>query len=150
LAIEEIAARFFVSAQVVRQRLKLAAARPKLLDFYVAEEMSLEQLMAFTVSEDHARQEQVWESLSRAFNKEPHTIRRMLTEGAIKTSDRRGLVARRFRKARRRRLGINYATLTKLACPSLRIRLSDLIAIATSVTRRASSCDFKVSPMTRL
>jgi len=63
---------------------------------------------------------------------------------------RRGLVARRFRKARRRRLGINYATLTKLACPSLRIRLSDLIAIATSVTRRASSRDFKVSPMTRL
>ena len=91
LAIEEIAARFFVSAQVVRQRLKLAAASPKLLDFYVAEEMSLEQLMAFTVSEDHARQEQVWESLSRAFNKEPHTIRRMLTEGAVKTSDRRAV-----------------------------------------------------------
>ena len=40
LAIEEIAARFFVSAQVVRQRLKLAAASPKLLDLYVAEEMT--------------------------------------------------------------------------------------------------------------
>ena len=91
LAIEEIAARFFVSAQVVRQRLKLAAASPKLLDLYVAEEMSLEQLMAFTVTEDHARQEQVWESLSRAFNKDPHTIRRMLTEGAVKTSDRRAV-----------------------------------------------------------
>jgi ParB family chromosome partitioning protein len=91
LAIEEIAARFFVSAQVVRQRLKLAAASPKLLDLYVAEEMSLEQLMAFTVTEDHARQEQVWESLSRAFNKEPYTIRRMLTEGAVKTSDRRAV-----------------------------------------------------------
>jgi ParB family chromosome partitioning protein len=90
-AIEEIAARFFVSAQVVRQRLKLAAASPKLLDLYVAEDMSLEQLMAFTVTEDHARQEQVWESLSRAFNKEPHTIRRMLTEGAVKTSDRRAV-----------------------------------------------------------
>ena len=91
LAIEEIAARFFVSAQVVRQRLKLAAASPKLLDLYVAGEMTLEQLMAFTVTEDHARQEQVWESLSRAFNKEPHTIRRMLTEGAVKTSDRRAV-----------------------------------------------------------
>jgi hypothetical protein len=56
-----------------------------------------------------------------------------------------GLVARRFRKARRRRRGIIYATRTKLACPSLRIRLSDLIAMATSVTRRASSRDFKVS-----
>ena len=91
LAIEEIAARFFVSAQVVRQRLKLAAASPKLLDLYVAEDMTLEQLMAFTVTEDHPRQEQVWESLSRAFNKEPHTIRRMLTEGAVKTSDRRAV-----------------------------------------------------------
>ena len=64
--------------------------------------------------------------------------------------DERGLVARRFRKARRRRRGIIYATHTKLACPSFRIRLSDLIAMATSVTRRASSRDFKVSPMTRL
>jgi fumarate hydratase class II len=61
-----------------------------------------------------------------------------------------GLVARRLRKTRRRRRGIVYATRTKLACPSLRIRLSDLIAMATSVTRRASSRDFKASPMTRL
>ncbi len=91
LTIEDIAARFFVSAQVVRQRLKLAAASPKLLDLYVAEEISLEQLMAFTVTEDHARQEQVWENLSRAFNKDAHTIRRMLTEGAVKTSDRRAV-----------------------------------------------------------
>ena len=55
----------------------------------------------------------------------------------------RGLVARRFRKARRRYRGIIYATRRKTACPSLRIRLRDLIAIATSVTRRASSSDFK-------
>src|ERR1019366_2221749 len=68
----------------------------------------------------------------------------------LRNARQSGLVARRFRKARRRRLGINYATLTKLACPSLRVRLSDLIAMATSVTRRASSRDFKVSPMTRL
>ena len=78
-------------------------------------------------------------------------------DGAARSSDEaavmaaeRGLVARRFRKARRRRRGIIYATRPKSACPSLRIRLSDLIAIATSVTRRASSRDFKVSPMTRL
>ena len=37
------------------------------------------------------RQSQVWESLSRAFNKEPYTIRRMLTEGAVKSSDRRAV-----------------------------------------------------------
>jgi ParB family transcriptional regulator, chromosome partitioning protein len=62
LSEEDIAARFFVSATVVKQRLKLAAVSPKLLDIYAADGMTLEQLMAFTVTNDHARQEQVWES----------------------------------------------------------------------------------------
>ena len=48
---------------VVKQRLKLAAVSPKLLDLYAEDEMTLEQLMAFTVTDDHARQEQVWEAL---------------------------------------------------------------------------------------
>ena len=54
LSIDDIAARFFVGVQVVRQRLKLAAASPKLLDLYVAVELSLDQLMAFCVTDDHA------------------------------------------------------------------------------------------------
>ena len=52
---EEIAARFFVSPPVVRQRLKLAAVSEKLLDIYAEDGMTLEQLMAFTVTNDHAR-----------------------------------------------------------------------------------------------
>ncbi len=32
--------------------------------------------MAFTVTNDQARQEQVWELLARAYNKEPYSIRR--------------------------------------------------------------------------
>jgi hypothetical protein len=51
--------------------------------------MTLEQLMAFTVTNDHARQEQVWESLARAYNKEPYYIRRQLTEGAVRAADKR-------------------------------------------------------------
>ena len=86
---EEIAARFFVTAAVVRQRLKLAAASPRLLDLYAAGELTLEQLMAFCVSSEHARQEQVWEALSRGYSREPYTIRRLLTEQAVKASDRR-------------------------------------------------------------
>lgn len=86
---EEIAARFFVNPSVVKQRLKLAAVSPKLLDLYAEDEMTLEQLMAFTVTADHARQEQVWEGLSRSHNKEPYFIRRQLTEGAIRASDKR-------------------------------------------------------------
>jgi ParB family chromosome partitioning protein len=91
LTIDEIAARFFVAPQVVRQRLKLAAASQKLLDLYVAEELSLDQLSAFCVTDDHARQEQVWEALSRSYNREPYTIRRVLTEGAVRASDKRAI-----------------------------------------------------------
>jgi len=86
---EEIAAAFFVSVAVVRQRLRLAAVSPKLLDLYAEDEISLDQIMAFTVNPDHARQDQVWEALQRSYTKEPHQIRRMLTEGAVRSSDKR-------------------------------------------------------------
>jgi ParB family transcriptional regulator, chromosome partitioning protein len=43
LSEEDIAARFFVSATVVKQRLKLASVSPKLLDVYAADGMTLEQ-----------------------------------------------------------------------------------------------------------
>ena len=86
---EEIAAAFFVSASVVKQRLKLAAVAPSLHDAYAEEEMTLDQLMAFTVNPDHDRQEQVWEALQRHYSRQPHEIRRMLTEGAVRASDKR-------------------------------------------------------------
>jgi ParB family chromosome partitioning protein len=86
---EEIAARFFVSPAVVKQRLKLAAVSDKLLDVYAEDGMTLEQLVAFTVTNDHARQEQVWESLARSCIKEPYYIRRQLTEGAVRAGDKR-------------------------------------------------------------
>ncbi len=86
---EEIAARFFVAPGVVKQRLKLAAVSPKLLDLYAEDEMTLEQLMAFTVTNDHARQEQVWEALAHSHNREPYYIRRQLTEGAVRAADKR-------------------------------------------------------------
>jgi ParB family chromosome partitioning protein len=66
LSEEEIAARFFVNPTVVKQRLRLAAVSEKLLDVYAADGMTLEQLMAFTVINDHARQEQVWGNRSLA------------------------------------------------------------------------------------
>ncbi|AFO91624.1 DNA-binding protein [Phaeobacter inhibens] len=86
---EEIAAAFFVSASIVKQRLKLAAIAPALLEAYAEEDLTLDQLMAFTVNPDHERQEQVWEALQRHYSKQPYEIRRMLTEGAVRASDRR-------------------------------------------------------------
>jgi len=86
---EEIAAAFFVSVNVVKQRLKLASVSPVLLDVYAEDGMTLDQLMAFTVSGDHERQEQVFERLKASYDKQPYTIRRMLTEGAVRASDKR-------------------------------------------------------------
>lgn len=86
---EEIAAAFFVSVAVVKQRLRLAAVSPALLDVYAEDGITLDQLMAFTVNPDHQRQEQVWEALQRHYSKQPYEIRRMLTQGAVRASDKR-------------------------------------------------------------
>src|SRR5437868_513248 len=54
---DEIAARHFVTPAVVKQRLRLASVSAKLHDVYAEEGMTLEQLMAFSVTAEHARQE---------------------------------------------------------------------------------------------
>ncbi|PKU22992.1 ParB/RepB/Spo0J family partition protein [Telmatospirillum siberiense] len=86
---EEIAAAFFVSVNVVKQRLKLASVSPRLLDVYAEDGMTLDQLMGFTVSGDHERQEAVFERLCQSYDKAPYVIRRMLTEGSVRAADKR-------------------------------------------------------------
>lgn len=88
---EDIAAAFFIPVNVVKQRLRLAAVAPSLLDVYAEDGMTLEQLMAFTVSADEARQVQVWESIRNSWSKEPYQIRRMLTESTVRASDKRAI-----------------------------------------------------------
>ncbi|RXT19594.1 DNA-binding protein [Rhizobium leguminosarum] len=93
LSEEEIAARFFVSVATVRQRLRLASVSPRLLDLYANDEMKLEQIMAFSITNDHIRQEQVWDTLPRQHIRDPYYIRRLLTETAIRAGDRRAIYA---------------------------------------------------------
>ena len=50
---EEIAVAFFVPVSVGKQRLRFATVSPVLHDVYAGDGMTLEQLMAFTVSPDH-------------------------------------------------------------------------------------------------
>ena len=88
---EAIAGAFFVGANVVKQRLRLAAVSPVLLDVYAEDGMTLEHVMAFTVTEDHARQEQVWAAIRDSWQKEPWQIRRMLTETTVRASDKRAI-----------------------------------------------------------
>lgn len=83
---EEIAARFGVTAHVVKQRLKLGAVSPKLMQAYRDGELTLEQLQAFAITDDHARQEQVYAGLG--YNREPWIIRRDLTRMHVQANDR--------------------------------------------------------------
>jgi ParB family chromosome partitioning protein len=73
---------------VVRQRLRLGAVSPKLMQVYRTGELTLEQLMAF-IAEDHARQEAVYERLS--YNRDASAIRRLLTETHVAATDRRAI-----------------------------------------------------------
>ncbi|MGH6751621.1 MAG: ParB/RepB/Spo0J family partition protein, partial [Bradyrhizobium sp.] len=84
---EEIAARFGVTAHVVRQRLRLSAVSPRLIEAYRNGEMGFEQLVAFALIDDHARQEAIYDRLS--YSRDPVTIRRMLTETNVAATDRR-------------------------------------------------------------
>ncbi|WP_431149262.1 ParB/RepB/Spo0J family partition protein [Ralstonia insidiosa] len=76
-SIEDVAARFGVTPAVVQRRLKLAKVSPALIAAYRAEDMSLEQLMAMTVTDDHAAQEQVWNSQPH-YERTPEKLRRAL------------------------------------------------------------------------
>jgi len=87
--IETVAATFMVTPAVVKQRLRLASVSPKLHDVYAEDGMTLEQLMAFSVSEDHERQEQVWDMLHSSYNQQPYLIRSKLTEQAVRATDKR-------------------------------------------------------------
>ena len=57
------------------------------MQIYRDGELTLEQLTAFAITDDHARQEAVYERLS--YNRDASTIRRLLTETHVPATDRR-------------------------------------------------------------
>jgi ParB family chromosome partitioning protein len=87
---EEIAARFGVTPLVVRRRLKLARVSPRLMGLYRDGLIDLDSLMAFAISDDHARQEQVYEALP-PYRVDSGVIRRMVTEKKVAATDRRAV-----------------------------------------------------------
>lgn len=88
---EEIAARFFAPVAIIKQRLRLASVSDTLLDIYGEDGMTLDQLMAFSVSSDHTRQEHVWANSGFGQHLQPTAIRRMLTEDSVDVHDRRAV-----------------------------------------------------------
>jgi ParB family chromosome partitioning protein len=84
---ERIARRFGVSVLTVRQRLRLAAVAPSIMDAYRAGALTLDMVTAFAVTDDHEAQERVWRQTSG--HGHAGTIRRLLTEGRVPLTDRR-------------------------------------------------------------
>jgi ParB family chromosome partitioning protein len=88
MAAEDIAARFGVTPSVVKQRLKLGAIAPTLMQAYRDEELSLDELTAFAITDDHARQEKVWNELP-PYHRSRDAILQALSEGQVSSDDRR-------------------------------------------------------------
>ena len=78
---------FGIEPGVVIRRLKLAAVSAHLMREYRDGHLTLEQLMAFTISDDHALQEQVWSNLP-SHDRDPRTIRRALSRSHVRGSER--------------------------------------------------------------
>ncbi len=87
LGADSIAARFGTTARHVKERLKLGSVSPDLIQYYREGGMTLEQLMAFTVTDDHVRQMYIWDNLIH--NRSPERIRRALLETHVSARDGR-------------------------------------------------------------
>ncbi|MDX2181404.1 MAG: ParB/RepB/Spo0J family partition protein [Bryobacteraceae bacterium] len=87
-SVDDIAARFGRSVESIRQLLKLGRVSPKLLKAYRADDLSLAQVKAFAVSDDHKAQEHVFKTM-RPHTSNPQSIRAALTDGEIAGGDRR-------------------------------------------------------------
>ncbi|HGW4115857.1 TPA: ParB/RepB/Spo0J family partition protein [Serratia marcescens] len=80
--IEDIAADFSVTPLVVQRRLKLANVSPRLMADYRADAVSLDQLMALAITDDHAAQETAFYDAPQ-WQRQPSALRDRLTEREI-------------------------------------------------------------------
>jgi ParB family chromosome partitioning protein len=84
----DVAARFGVEESLVLKRMKLARVAPQLLAEYRSEGMTLECLMAYTVTDDHERQLKVFKSLQGWQMDNPAEIRAALTEKMVEAESK--------------------------------------------------------------
>jgi len=80
--IEDIAADFSVTPLVVQRRLKLANVSPRLMMDYRADIVTLDQLMALAITDDHAAQEAAFYD-APTWQRSPSALRDRLTEREI-------------------------------------------------------------------
>lgn len=87
----DVAVRFGVEESLVHKRMKLARVAPDLLLEYRHDGITLECLMAFTITDDHRRQLKVFKSLQDWQKDDPSVIRDALTEKLVDASSKLAL-----------------------------------------------------------
>ncbi len=83
--VEDIAANFGVTPLVVQRRLKLANVSPRLLADYRADGVTLDQLMALAITDDHPAQEAAFYE-SPQWQRSPQALRDHLTQEEIEAA----------------------------------------------------------------
>lgn len=84
--VEDIAADFGVTPLVVQRRLRLGNVSKRLLDDYRTGAVTLEQLMALAITDDHAAQESAFYSAPE-WQRDPSALRQRLTARKIAGND---------------------------------------------------------------
>lgn len=75
--VEDLAVCFGLSALTVQRRLKLADISPNLFALFRQEGMTLDQLMALALTDDHAAQEAAW-TAAPAYDRSPRKLRSLI------------------------------------------------------------------------
>jgi ParB family chromosome partitioning protein len=85
-SVEYIAALFNVSPLNVRRRVKLADVSPKLLALLREDGITLDQLSALALADDHVTQERLWFDVPNDWQRAPQYLRQAITRAEIDAS----------------------------------------------------------------
>ena len=88
-SITDVAAHFSITEAVVKQRLKLANVHPRLVQVYREDGMSLQQLQALAITDDHKAQLDAWTKPKNDWERDAHSLRQRLTAQEIRSTDPR-------------------------------------------------------------
>lgn len=91
---ESIAIRFGLPVRAVQQRLKLGRLSPRLLDLFRDGKIDKEVCEAFTLSDDHAIQERVYDALKQSHSLHPYHIRKELAQERVPVTSKLGTFVR--------------------------------------------------------
>jgi len=90
--VEDVAARFGITPGIVTRRMKLARVSPVIIEAFREDRITLDAVMGFSVSDDHAEQDRVYADIAnRGGQFTRNYVVRMLTHQKVGTDDARFL-----------------------------------------------------------